>query len=130
MLLRMRPRLVIGAADVREMELRRREVFWIAARIAQGIVIGGLRGRIRKAHEIASHPSRAFDRFWRAGTDPQRRMRRLYRPRHQANVLQLVVPPVERKLIFGPRPANHLDAFFEASRASLSIDAVRCEFAG
>jgi len=80
-----------------------------------------------KLHPI--RPARS-NRFWRAGTDPQRRMRRLHRPRHQANVLHLVVPAIERKVIFGPRSANYLDAFFEASRTRLSIDAVRREFAG
>src|SRR5208283_3460713 len=74
MLLRMRPRLVIGASDITEMELRCREIFWIATGFPQSVVICVLRCRIRKAHEMASHPSCSFDRFWRAGTDPQRWM--------------------------------------------------------
>src|SRR5271154_2302346 len=126
----MRPRLVIGASDITEMELRCREIFWIATGFPQSVVICVLRCRIRKAHEMASHPSCSFDRFWRAGTDPQRWMRRLHRPRHQLNVLQLVVAPIERKVVVGPRPANNLDAFFKTPGSGLSVDAVCRELAG
>src|SRR5581483_3675718 len=79
--------------------------------------------RAAGAAEVIPIARQSRDRFRSAAREPEWRMRLLDGFRHERDIAQAVEPAVERKSVFGPRPADDFRSFLEARAALLARDA-------